>query len=280
MEIIISEEIGKRTTEKFEALYGNVTVRLNSPGGDVFEALTIYNRLKNYVGGTVEIVVEGLCASAATVIACAGKCISYENALFMIHNPMLELDGYYPSTELTRRLEMLTAIEGELIKVYVGKTGKSEEEIRAALSEETWLTAEEALAWGLVDEIIPSRATVENKGDVVIINHLAVSTGRYKNKRELLKMGAMSNATLLEKITAFFGRSDREEELKAEIARLKAENEVLRSEIKTTDMIYALIEDNVKSGASRVKASTSEAEESRRTAVTKVVEMANRRNGR
>ena len=257
MEIIISEEITGGTTAKFDALDGDVMIRLNSPGGDVFEALAIYNRLKNH-RGTVQVTVEGLCASAATVIACAGRCVSYENALFMIHNPMLWLDGYYPSGDLQTRLEMLTAIEGELVKVYVGKTGKSESEIRAALSEETWLTAEDARGWGLVDEIIPSRASVENKGDVVIINKLAVSARRYKHSEELRKMCAMSNETLLEKLKAFFGRPEKEEELRSEIARLKAENEVLRTEIKTTDMIYALIEDNVRSGASKVKGSATE----------------------
>ena len=276
MELIITGEITPETTKQFERLEGEVKVRLNSPGGDVFEALTIYNRLKNH-DGSVEVIVEGLCASAATVVACGGRCAAYENALFMMHNPLMELNGAYPSEELSSRLRMLQAVESELVKVYVGKTGKTEDEIREALRDETWFTALEARRFGLVDEIIPLRATVENKGDVVIINDVRVKASRYKKGEELKRMSEMSNETLLERIKAYFGRSERETALESEVARLKEELKEAQSKAKTNEMIYALIEDQLKSGAGGVKASVTEVEDGRRLGIKQVIEYGNRR---
>ena len=238
MEIIVSGEIGPWTEREFDELEGDVLIRLNSEGGDVFSALAIYNRLRQHAG-TVTIVVEGLCASAATVVACGGRCVMCRKALMMMHNPVTELEGWYDSADVTRRLSMLRAVEDVLIDVYALKTGRGREEMRERMASEEWLSASGALELGMADEL--------------------------KEETE------MDNETLLAKVKAFFGRekTEREKALEAEVERLKVELTRSERERKTADEIYALIESNVKSGASEVRASGGDELSERIAAVVK-----------
>ena len=142
----------------------NVTVHINSSGGDVFQALAIYNSLKNYEG-QVTISVEGVCASAATIIACAGqKVIAASNAVFMIHQPSVGLLGYYNAIELEKVQNALRAIEGSILDTYKQRLPeKSHAEVAQMILAETWLTADEAKNLGFVDEI---DAALEVKNEV------------------------------------------------------------------------------------------------------------------
>ena len=282
MEIMINGEITSETTSQFDALEGDVTIKLNSYGGDVGSALAIYNRLKAY-SGAVNVVIDGICCSAATIIACAGHSAIVGNGLYMIHSPLMELWGDYNAEELNKKTKALLSIEKIIVETYAEKTGLAPEELTRLMYAETWYTAEEAVDAGFVDELLPLTATVTADNDDVTINDMTVSVKRFSNKQPLLKMKlggkGMDNQTLLSKLKAFFGRekSANELELESEVLRLRAEVERLRSEVKTADEIYALIEDNVRSGGMSVRGSTEEMTSAADDAISKVVRFANGR---
>lgn len=283
MEIIINGEITSETTSQFDALEGDVLIKLNSYGGDVGSALAIYNRLKAYSGGKVNIIIDGICCSAATIIACAGHSAIVANGLYMIHSPLTELWGDYNAEELNKKTKALLSVEKIIVETYAAKTGMAPEELTRLMYAETWYTAEEAVEAGFVDELLPLTATVTADNDDVTINDMTVSVKRFANKQALLKMKAggkgMDNQTLLSKLKAFFGRekSQTELELESEVVRLRAEVERLKSEVKTADQIYALIEDNIKSGGVSVRGSTAEMSNAADDAISKVVRFANGR---
>lgn len=128
-----------------------VKVRINSPGGDVFAGVAIFNALSKVQD--VEIYIEGLAASIASFIALAGKKIYMaSNALIMIHKPNSHDGGN--ADDLRERADLLDKIESQLIKAYTKKTGIPEKQLQEMFSQETWLTADEALKLGFIDEII------------------------------------------------------------------------------------------------------------------------------
>lgn len=127
-------------------------VHIISPGGDVFEGFGIYNLLKN-TGKKINVSIEGLCASIATLIAGAGnKIIMNRTAEFMVHNPHIsDLKG--DSTQLRNVAEQLDKIKTLLIDVYERKTGLPKQKLWELYDNETWLTAQEAQQMGFVDEV-------------------------------------------------------------------------------------------------------------------------------
>lgn len=147
------------------AMGDDVTIRINSGGGNVFAGCDIYNMLRNYKGN-VTIEIHGLCASIAGVIAMAGKCKMSPVAQFMIHNVSCNANGDYRDMEHTA--EILKKANKTIANAFTIKTGKTEGEIKAMMDKETWLTANECLEIGLVDEIMYS----DNKIDSGMVNLL------------------------------------------------------------------------------------------------------------
>jgi ATP-dependent Clp endopeptidase proteolytic subunit ClpP len=128
-----------------------IDLHINSPGGVVFDGITIYNLIKQHPAN-VTTYIDGLAASIASVIALAGdKVIMAENSLYMIHNPTGLAMG--TATDMRSLADVLDKIAGSMITTYVGKSKKSETEIKVMLDAETWMTAAEALEAGFVDEI-------------------------------------------------------------------------------------------------------------------------------
>ncbi len=142
-----------------------VEVRINSPGGDAFEAITIFNVLQSH-GAPVTCVVEGLAFSAATIIACAGRCVAYETAAFGYHSPWGQTAGV--AEEMRNAAAALEQITANVLNIYAQKTGRTVEEIKPLLKNgtrgETWMSADEAQQWGFVDEIIPGKTAKLNTG--------------------------------------------------------------------------------------------------------------------
>lgn len=127
-------------------------VRINSPGGSVFDGLAIYNALRRHPAA-VEVRVEGLAASIASVIALAGDSVRIEpSAFMMIHNAWALVIG--SATELVEMAATLEKIDGQLRAIYSKKTGRPEAEFAELMAAETWLTAAEALELGLVDAVL------------------------------------------------------------------------------------------------------------------------------
>lgn len=155
-----------------------ISVRINSPGGDVFEAQAIYNILKNHPA-EVEVHIDALAASAATLIASAGnKIIMYNNALFMIHNPWTWATG--EEKDFIKKANLLATIKETLLNVYETHATATREEISNMMNEETWLTADEALSYGLIHEVVPCKAKEEDVEEVQNFVREQIM-GNYKN---------------------------------------------------------------------------------------------------
>lgn len=180
------DEVTPRSfAEDLESLGGkDVTVRINSGGGDVFAAHAIHNQLVAYKG-RVTVVIDGLAASAATIIAVAGdRIIMPANALFMIHNPAIGLSDYYGADELLKAAEALNTIKGSIVAAYRKRCKASAEELAAMMDAETWMGAAECLEKGFVDEIQGSVSPVLNGGSL-IVNSVNFDMKNFKNQDAL-----------------------------------------------------------------------------------------------
>ena len=127
-------------------------VEINSGGGEIFAASEIYTALKSYRGG-VHIRIVGLAASAASIIAMAGESEMTPTGMMMIHNVQTSADGDYRQMEHTASI--LRDANHAITSAYMAKTGKTETEIAAMMDAETWITAERAVALGLIDRVMP-----------------------------------------------------------------------------------------------------------------------------
>lgn len=134
-----------------------LNVRINSPGGDVFDGNTIYNYLRS-IKQHVTVTVDGLAASAASIIAMAGDTIRMpENSFLMIHNPWMFAAG--DSRVFRKAADDLDEIREGAIKTYLSRSNVERDELVQMLDDETWLGADEAIAKGFADEMVePVRA--------------------------------------------------------------------------------------------------------------------------
>ena len=158
-EVSIYDEIGaygvsaKSFLDELGALPddGPLTLRLNSPGGSVFDAVAIYNALKRHAG-PVSVWIDGIAASAASYVAMAGdEVVMPENAFLMIHDPSGLVMG--TADDMRAMAEALDKIKGSLVAGYVLKSGGSEDGIAALMAKETWLDAAEAVELGFADRL-------------------------------------------------------------------------------------------------------------------------------
>ncbi len=158
-EVLIYDEIGAYgvTAKGFLSELGAlpddaaIDLRLNSPGGSVFDAVAIYKALKRHTG-EITIWIDGIAASAASYIAMAGDTIVMpENAFLMIHDPSGLVMG--TAEDMRSKAEALDKVKGSLIQGYAAKSGKSDDEIAILMAAETWFDAEDALDLGFIDRI-------------------------------------------------------------------------------------------------------------------------------
>ncbi len=131
---------------------GDITVWINSPGGDCIAAAQIYNMLLDYKGN-VTVKIDGIAASAASVIAMAGtKVIMSPVAMLMIHNPMTM--AYGDTGEMEKAIAMLDEIKESIVNAYELKTGMSRAKLSHLMDAETWMDANKAVELGFADEIL------------------------------------------------------------------------------------------------------------------------------
>jgi ATP-dependent Clp protease, protease subunit len=158
-EIVIYDEIGafgipaKAFLDELKALgpVAALTVRINSPGGSVFDGVAIYNALKRH-DARVTVWIDGIAASIASVIAMAGdEVIMPENAMLMIHDPSALVIG--TAADMRGMAEALDKMKAGMVAAYRDKSGRDDAEIEALMRDETWLSAKEALNLGLADRI-------------------------------------------------------------------------------------------------------------------------------
>lgn len=130
---------------------GDITVWINSPGGDCFAAAQIYNMLRDYPG-KVTIKIDGLAASAASVIAMAGDTVLVSPvSMIMIHNPSTVAMGN--SAEMQKAIDMLDEVKNSIINAYQVKTGLSRNKLSKLMDEETWMDAGKAVELHFADAI-------------------------------------------------------------------------------------------------------------------------------
>lgn len=162
MTFFIYNDINSSTAEALATQINQVDeIEINSSGGDVFSALAMVGTLKNR---DVTIRVKGLCASAATLLLCAGKkVIAAQNSLFMLHAPHVMLSGQVNAAKLAELQMTLEKVETQLKAIYSARIKDVD------LSKETWLTADEALAMNLIDEI-DGRVEVTAHNGLLFVN--------------------------------------------------------------------------------------------------------------
>ena len=132
---------------------GDIIVWINSPGGDCVAAAQIYNMLMDYNKGDVTVKIDGIAASAASVIAMAGnKVFVSPVSMMMIHNPMTVAMG--DAAEMAKAIDMLGSVKESIINAYEIKTGLSRAKISHLMDAETWMDANAAVELGFADEIL------------------------------------------------------------------------------------------------------------------------------
>ena len=138
---------------------GDITVWINSPGGDCVAAAQIYNMLMDYKG-SVTVKIDGIAASAASVIAMAGtKVLVSPVSMLMIHNPMTVAFGN--SAEMQKAIDMLASVMDSILNAYEIKTGLSRTKLSHLMDAETWMDANKAIELGFADEIMQRSAITD-----------------------------------------------------------------------------------------------------------------------
>ena len=165
-ELLINDEIGdwgitsSNIISQLSGMDGDILVKIATPGGDIFQGIEIYNALKDYNKGKINIVITSLAASMGSYIALAGDTIkAYDNATYMIHNGWSFCVGDH--RDMRHSADILEGLSSMLAKKYISKTGKSKTEIHGLMDAESWFYGEDILKQGFVDEIISTENDTE-----------------------------------------------------------------------------------------------------------------------
>ncbi len=143
---------------------GDIVIWLNSPGGDCVAASQIYAMLMDYKG-SITVKIDGIAASAASVIAMAGtKVLMAPTALMMVHNPLTVAIG--DSEEMQKAIAMLSEVKESIINAYEIKTGQSRAKLSHLMDAETWLNANKAIELGFADGILEDEKKRVQKDDI------------------------------------------------------------------------------------------------------------------
>lgn len=184
--------------DELRAGSGDISVWINSPGGDCFAAAEIYNMLLDYPG-RVNVIIDSLAASAASVIAMAGDTVTMSPvAMMMIHNPATVAIG--DSREMEKAADMLSEVKESIINAYERKTGLSREKLSAMMDGETWMNAKKAVELGFADGILKedeeefqtgamlfSRAAVTNS----LLSRLMLKNSKQTEKTNIVDAGQL-----------------------------------------------------------------------------------------
>ena len=150
--------------QELEAEDGDITVWINSPGGNVFAAAEIYTMLQEY-RGAVTVKIASLAASAASVIAMAGsRVLMSPTALLMIHDPSTIAMGN--ARDMEKAIKTLNEVKESIINAYAAKSGLRHNRIAELMSNETWMNAKKAVELGFADEVLfePGKENTEEEG--------------------------------------------------------------------------------------------------------------------
>ena len=217
--------------DELNAGSGDITVWINSPGGDCVAAAQIYNMLSNYKG-KVTVKIDGIAASAASVIAMAGDTVLVSPvSMLMIHNPATIAWGDH--AEMQKAMDMLSEVKESIINAYVLKTGLSRPKLSHLMDAETWMDANKAVELGFADEIMarakaePEKEPEEGEGD---------TDGEEEEEKKfppstssMLFSRRAANNALLNKLAAKYGGEKPKADIQAQAQIPAADTETGRS---------------------------------------------------
>jgi ATP-dependent protease ClpP protease subunit len=168
-----------------------IDLHIHSSGGSLFDGYTIYNALQAHTPG-VTVYIDGIAASIAAYVAMAGKTINMaENAMMMIHNPTLEA-GRVDVNKMQKQMALLDKVTKSYAEAFTRRGVLTSDQVNAMMDAETWLTADEALLAGLVDDITPEMALAANVdlSDLVNFKHVPEQLLSQAGTRPAEKQGA------------------------------------------------------------------------------------------
>ena len=217
--------------DELNAGNGDITVWINSPGGDCVAAAQIYNMLTNYKG-KVTVKIDGIAASAASVIAMAGDTVLVSPvSMLMIHNPATIAWGDH--AQMQKAIDMLSEVKESIINAYVLKTGLSRPKLSHLMDAETWMDANKAVELGFADEIMarakaePEKEPEEGEGD---------TDGEEEEEKKfppstssMLFSRRAANNALLNKLAAKYGGEKPKADIQAQAQIPAADTETGRS---------------------------------------------------
>ena len=211
---------------------GDITVWINSPGGDCVAAAQIYNMLSNYKG-KVTVKIDGIAASAASVIAMAGDTVLVSPvSMLMIHNPATIAWGDH--AEMQKAIDMLSEVKESIINAYVLKTGLSRPKLSHLMDAETWMDANKAVELGFADEIM-TRAKAEPEKEPDEDTEGGASEEDEEEKKfppstsSMLFSRRAANNALLNKLAAKYGGGKPKADIQAQAQIPAADTETGRS---------------------------------------------------
>ena len=217
--------------DELNAGSGDITVWINSPGGDCVAAAQIYNMLSNYKG-KVTVKIDGIAASAASVIAMAGDTVLVSPvSMLMIHNPATIAWGDH--AEMQKAIDMLSEVKESIINAYVLKTGLSRPKLSHLMDAETWMDANKAVELGFADEIMTrARAEPEKEPEEGTEGGSSEEDEEKKfppsTSSMLYSRRAVTNA-LLNKMAARYGQAEQKSSIQAQAEIPAPETETGRS---------------------------------------------------
>ncbi len=229
LDITLHDEIGFWGTQSGEFVQllkdnknvSTINIDINSPGGAVFDGFSIYNNLIEH-SATVNVKVSGVAASIASVIAMAGDTVDMpENAMLMIHKPMINFLVNQNAELLRKRAEALDKMEGGIISAYKKRANKTEAELAKMMSETTWFTAKEAKEIGFADTI-SDEAEIKNYFDFskleytvpeTVLNKFDVNHGETSLDIETPEIGESGIDKIINYIKKSFSPKNKEPEV-------------------------------------------------------------------
>lgn len=153
---------------------GDIAVWINSPGGDCIAAAQIYNMLMDYKGN-VTVKIDGIAASAASVIAMAGTRVMMSPvSMMMIHNPSTVAFG--ESKDMEKAIEMLDSVKDSILNAYEIKTNQSRAKLSHMMDAETWMDANKAIELGFADELLQRNTATASSGEAMLFSQKDVTT--------------------------------------------------------------------------------------------------------
>ena len=188
-EVLFYDEIGwwGITADDFARELATITtpeilLRVNSPGGEIFDGIAIYNALREHPA-KVTTRVDALAASMASLVALAGDTVEMaDNAFFMVHNPWSVVIG--DSAAMRQEADLLDKLSGSLVSAYVARSGKPEDEVRGLMDAETWMSAAEAVDFGFADAVRDADEDADEPASVAALFDLSVFANLPERLRE------------------------------------------------------------------------------------------------